>query len=241
MQVLLCENLFESARSRESMVKVLSVRLGVAAVRTVPAPFLTILTAPSLEPEDHGTSESSSATTIPRLGGGAGLHGLVVQIGHSECTVLPVCHGAALVAAAATARLGTAVLHAHLAALCRAGALATWHGPDGAPADPSGLTAELDEVLLRGCLLEAAAPALAARQTAGLAGIAVTLLAIIFNLVPIVDVPQPWVFALKVGGASIGINGIGAAIYWRGTRRSARAAETANPSNTLSQSSPPNP
>ncbi len=59
-------------------------------------------------------------------------------------------------------------------------------------------------------------------RAACLCGIAVTLLSIIFNLVPIVDVPQPWAFALKVGGASIGINAIGAAIYWRGTRRGRR-------------------
>jgi hypothetical protein len=41
----------------------------------------------------------------------------------------------------------------------------------------------------------------------------------IFNLVPIVDVARPWVFALKVGGAVVGINLVAAAIYWRGSRR----------------------
>jgi hypothetical protein len=41
----------------------------------------------------------------------------------------------------------------------------------------------------------------------------------IFNLVPIVDIARPWVFALKVGFAALGINLIGAAVYWRGSRR----------------------
>jgi amino acid transporter len=58
-------------------------------------------------------------------------------------------------------------------------------------------------------------------RAACVSGVAVTLLSILFNLVPIVDVAQPWAFALKVGGTAIGINVVGAAIYWRGTRRSA--------------------
>jgi len=56
-------------------------------------------------------------------------------------------------------------------------------------------------------------------RVACVCGAAVTLLSILFNLVPIVDVARPWVFALKVALASVGINLIGAAIYWRGTRR----------------------
>ena len=54
-------------------------------------------------------------------------------------------------------------------------------------------------------------------------GASVTLLSIIFNLVPIVDVSRPWMFALKVGLTVVGINLIGAAIYWRGFRLHARA------------------
>jgi hypothetical protein len=44
----------------------------------------------------------------------------------------------------------------------------------------------------------------------------VTLLSMLFNLVPIVDVARPWVFALKVGGTVVAINLIATAIYWRG-------------------------
>jgi hypothetical protein len=54
-------------------------------------------------------------------------------------------------------------------------------------------------------------------------GAVVTLLSIIFNLVPIVDVARPWMFALKAGLTVVGINLIAAAIYWRGTRVQARA------------------
>jgi len=50
-------------------------------------------------------------------------------------------------------------------------------------------------------------------------GASVTVLSMIFNLVPIVDVASPWAFALKVAGAVLGINLIAAAIYWRGARR----------------------
>jgi amino acid transporter len=48
-------------------------------------------------------------------------------------------------------------------------------------------------------------------------GIAVTLLSMVFNLVPIVDVPHPGLFAFKVALIAIAVNLIGAAIYWRGT------------------------
>jgi amino acid transporter len=48
-------------------------------------------------------------------------------------------------------------------------------------------------------------------------GVAVTLLSMVFNLVPIVDVPHPWLFAFKVALVAIAVNLIGAAIYWRGT------------------------
>lgn len=55
-------------------------------------------------------------------------------------------------------------------------------------------------------------------RVACLSGIAVTLLSMIFGLVPIVDVPHPWLFGIKVALTGIGINVIGAAIYWRGAR-----------------------
>jgi amino acid transporter len=56
-------------------------------------------------------------------------------------------------------------------------------------------------------------------RAACVCGASVTVLSMIFNLVPIVDVARPWAFALKVGGAVLGINLIAAAVYWRGARR----------------------
>jgi amino acid transporter len=59
-------------------------------------------------------------------------------------------------------------------------------------------------------------------------GASVTLLSIVFNLVPIVDVASPWSFAAKVGLSVLSINFIGAAIYWRGTRTQVRMAGLAS-------------
>jgi amino acid transporter len=50
-------------------------------------------------------------------------------------------------------------------------------------------------------------------------GISVTLLYMIFALVPVVDVKSTWLFALKVGLFTTIVNLAGAAIYWRGTRK----------------------
>jgi amino acid transporter len=58
-------------------------------------------------------------------------------------------------------------------------------------------------------------------------GGSVTLLSMVFNLVPIVEVAHPWAFALKVGLATLGINLIGAAVYWRGSRRGIRSERPA--------------
>jgi amino acid transporter len=49
-------------------------------------------------------------------------------------------------------------------------------------------------------------------------GASVTLLSMVFNLVPIVAVASVWAFALKVGGAALGINLIGGAVFWLGSR-----------------------
>ena len=56
-------------------------------------------------------------------------------------------------------------------------------------------------------------------RVACLAGASMTILSMIFNLVPIVDVASKWGFALKVGGAAVAINLLAAAIYWRGSGR----------------------
>jgi hypothetical protein len=56
-------------------------------------------------------------------------------------------------------------------------------------------------------------------RAACICGASVTLISMLFNLVPIVDVASPWAFALKVGGAVVGINLAATAIYWRGSHR----------------------
>jgi amino acid transporter len=61
-------------------------------------------------------------------------------------------------------------------------------------------------------------------RLACLSGIAVTLLSMTFNLVPIVDVPHPWLFGVKVVLTALGINAVGAGLYWRGTHRRLDAA-----------------
>ncbi len=49
-------------------------------------------------------------------------------------------------------------------------------------------------------------------------GISVTLLSVVFSLVPVVAVASAWIFALKILAAAVGANLAGAAIYWRGNR-----------------------
>jgi amino acid transporter len=56
-------------------------------------------------------------------------------------------------------------------------------------------------------------------KAASISGLAVTLLAMGFNLMPIVDVASRSMFAAKVLGTSLVLNAIGVAIYWNGTRR----------------------
>jgi amino acid transporter len=58
-------------------------------------------------------------------------------------------------------------------------------------------------------------------RLACLCGAAVTMLSMIFNLVPIVDVTSPGMFALKVGGATIFLNLLAGLVYWTGSRRAA--------------------
>ncbi len=50
-------------------------------------------------------------------------------------------------------------------------------------------------------------------------GMVVTLVAMGFNLLPIVDVANKWAFAAKVAGASLVMNAVGVAIYWNAARR----------------------
>jgi amino acid transporter len=55
-------------------------------------------------------------------------------------------------------------------------------------------------------------------KVAATSGLAVTLLAMGLNLLPIVDVSSKWVFAAKVAVPSVLLNLVGMAIYWNGTR-----------------------
>jgi amino acid transporter len=58
-------------------------------------------------------------------------------------------------------------------------------------------------------------------RLACLCGASVTVLSMVFNLVPIVDVKSPWMFALKVGSATMLLNLLGGLVYWTGSRRAA--------------------
>jgi amino acid transporter len=53
-------------------------------------------------------------------------------------------------------------------------------------------------------------------------GIFVTLLSIAFSLVPVVEVSQPWLFAVKVTLTALAANLVGVGIYWRGSRIKAK-------------------
>jgi glutamate:GABA antiporter len=63
-------------------------------------------------------------------------------------------------------------------------------------------------------------------QVGAVSGLTVTLVAMFFNLRPIVDVASTWVFGAKVAGASLVLNLVGVAIYWNGTRSRAGASTT---------------
>lgn len=55
-------------------------------------------------------------------------------------------------------------------------------------------------------------------KVAGVSGLLITVLSMLFNLLPIVDVSSTWMFAVKVVVSAVVLNLIGAGIYWWGTR-----------------------
>jgi amino acid transporter len=63
-------------------------------------------------------------------------------------------------------------------------------------------------------------------KLAAASGLAVTLLAMGLNLLPIVNVANKWEFAGKVAGVSLALNLVGVAIYRRGARRSKAARQS---------------
>ena len=65
-----------------------------------------------------------------------------------------------------------------------------------------------------------------ALRLAALAAFAVSLCGLIFEIVPLGQVPNPVMFALKVGGAICATNALGVYLYWRGTRRILNLAQS---------------
>jgi amino acid transporter len=61
-------------------------------------------------------------------------------------------------------------------------------------------------------------------KLAGVSGLLVTVLSMVFNLMPIVDVSSTWTFAVKVVATAAALNGVGIAVYWWGTRPRRKAA-----------------
>ncbi len=50
-------------------------------------------------------------------------------------------------------------------------------------------------------------------------GFAMTLLNVVLAVFPIIDVPNPFAFAAKIGGTVFGLNLAGALFYWRASHR----------------------
>ena len=90
--VLICENLAEATINREAVTKVLLQRMGAASVQLLLSPQLSLF-----------------ASGLDR-----DISGLVLQVGYSETTVLPICYRVPLVQSASIAKLGSRTLHACL-------------------------------------------------------------------------------------------------------------------------------
>ena len=56
-------------------------------------------------------------------------------------------------------------------------------------------------------------------KAAAVSGFVVTAVALVFILLPIVDVASKWEFAAKVAGTGLVLNLVGVAVYWNGVRR----------------------
>ena len=62
-------------------------------------------------------------------------------------------------------------------------------------------------------------------RLAACSGFAMTLLAVVLSIFPIIDVPSPLTFTLKISGTVIACNAVGVLIYWFQTRLSPRSPE----------------
>jgi amino acid transporter len=60
-------------------------------------------------------------------------------------------------------------------------------------------------------------------RIAAASGFAMTLLNVALSVFPIIDVPNPALFAAKIGGTVVTLNLAGALLYWRGAMRRKRA------------------
>jgi amino acid transporter len=76
----------------------------------------------------------------------------------------------------------------------------------------------LFSVVVFGKLVARSKPGIPIRLAA-FSGLAVSLISLPFQIVPLGGVANSAVFALKVGGLALGINALGAWLYWRGSRR----------------------
>ena len=59
-------------------------------------------------------------------------------------------------------------------------------------------------------------------RCAAASGFAMTLLNVVLSLFPIIDVPNPVLFGLKIGGLVLGLNSAAALFYWRADARRKR-------------------
>jgi hypothetical protein len=71
-----------------------------------------------------------------------------------------------------------------------------------------------------------------------LAAFAVSLIGLIFEVVPLGEVASPLIFGLKVAGAICATNALGAFLYWRGTRRVLHRAPLGTPISRLASDHP---
>ncbi len=56
-------------------------------------------------------------------------------------------------------------------------------------------------------------------STMAASGFGMTLLYVVLSVFPIIDVPNRWLFTVKIGGVLIGLNVGGALLYWRADAR----------------------
>jgi amino acid transporter len=75
-------------------------------------------------------------------------------------------------------------------------------------------------------ILGRAAPSVTLRLAA-VSGFSMTLLCVVLSVFPIITVPNPLSFTVKIGGAVIATNGLGALIYWLQTRSSSHVPAVA--------------